>query len=62
MEEAKDSITSLCLSDHEILTGYVPDLITLISSLSSSSVDTKVRRYDLRFGKLYADTVGREFY
>ena len=23
LDEAKDSVTSLCISDHEILTGYV---------------------------------------
>jgi mitogen-activated protein kinase organizer 1 len=44
LEESKDSIASICLSDHEILTG---------------SVDGKVRRYDIRFGKLYADTIGK---
>lgn len=43
MDEAKDSITSLHLSQHEILTG---------------SVDGTVRRYDIRFGKLYSDTIG----
>ncbi|XP_003390666.1 PREDICTED: WD repeat domain-containing protein 83-like [Amphimedon queenslandica] len=44
MEEAKDSITSLFVSNHEILTG---------------SVDGKARRYDIRFGKLFSDTVGQ---
>lgn len=43
MEDAKDSVTSLQVSTHEILTG---------------SVDCKVRNYDLRMGRLYADHTG----
>lgn len=43
MKEAKDSITSLKVTDHEILTG---------------SVDCSVRRYDLRNARCDADFVG----
>ncbi|RWS26247.1 WD repeat domain-containing protein 83-like protein [Leptotrombidium deliense] len=43
LADAKDSITSLCISDHEIIT---------------SSLDSKVRRYDLRRGLLDVDDVG----
>jgi len=43
LDEAKDSVTSVQVSDHEILTG---------------SADSKVRRYDLRVGKLVSDFVG----
>jgi mitogen-activated protein kinase organizer 1 len=38
LEEPKDSVTSLDVSDHEILAG---------------SADAKVRRYDLRNGQLF---------
>ena len=38
MEESKDSVTSIDVSDHEILIG---------------SADAKVRRYDLRNGQLF---------
>lgn len=44
LDEAKDSVTSVQVSDHEILTG---------------SADSKVRRYDLRVGKLFSDFVGK---
>lgn len=44
LDEAKDSVSSIAVSDHEILTG---------------SVDGKVRRYDLRMGQLYADCVAK---
>ncbi|NWT09503.1 WDR83 protein, partial [Vireo altiloquus] len=43
LDEAKDGISSLKLSGHEILTG---------------SVDGRVRRYDLRAGQLYSDYIG----
>ncbi|XP_020850566.1 WD repeat domain-containing protein 83 [Phascolarctos cinereus] len=43
LDEAKDGISSIKLSDHEILAG---------------SVDGRSRRYDLRMGELYADYVG----
>ncbi|XP_046578150.1 WD repeat domain-containing protein 83-like [Haliotis rubra] len=43
MDEAKDSVTSIQVSDHEILTG---------------SADGRVRRYDLRNGKLFSDYIG----
>lgn len=43
LEEPKDSVTSIDVSDHEILVG---------------SADARVRRYDLRNGQLLTDTVG----
>ncbi|XP_007667527.1 WD repeat domain-containing protein 83 isoform X2 [Ornithorhynchus anatinus] len=43
MDEAKDGVSSVKVSDHEILAG---------------SVDGHVRRYDLRMGELHADYVG----
>lgn len=42
MDEAKDSVTSLCVSDYEIVAG---------------SADCYIRRYDLRNGQLYADYI-----
>lgn len=42
LREAKDSVTSLCVSDHEIVT---------------VSLDGCVRRYDLRGGQLFEDNV-----
>ena len=32
-----------------------------VSLLYSRSVDGMVRRYDIRFGKLFTDTIGRKF-
>jgi len=46
MDEAKDSVTSLDVSDHEILAG---------------SADGRVRRYDLRMGEMYSDFIGSRF-
>uniref|UniRef100_A0A8D0L195 WD repeat domain-containing protein 83 n=1 Tax=Sphenodon punctatus TaxID=8508 RepID=A0A8D0L195_SPHPU len=43
LDEAKDGVSSLRVSDHEILTGCV---------------DGRVRRYDLRAGELCSDYVG----
>ncbi|XP_053907823.1 WD repeat domain-containing protein 83 [Cuculus canorus] len=43
LDEAKDGISSVKVSDHEILTG---------------SVDGRVRRYDLRAGQLHCDYIG----
>ena len=43
MDEAKDSVTSLYVTDHEILTG---------------SADCRVRRYDLRAGEMQSDYIG----
>ncbi|XP_059848232.1 WD repeat domain-containing protein 83 isoform X1 [Hypanus sabinus] len=43
LDEAKDGISSVKVSDHEILSG---------------SVDGRVRRYDLRMGQLFADFIG----
>ncbi|CEM08840.1 unnamed protein product [Vitrella brassicaformis CCMP3155] len=40
LKEAKDSVTALCVTDDEILTG---------------SVDGRVRRYDVRMGRLTTD-------
>lgn len=42
LDEAKDSVSSLAVSDHEILAG---------------SLDGKVRRYDLRKGMMHSDDV-----
>ncbi|XP_022314567.2 tyrosine-protein kinase transmembrane receptor Ror2-like [Crassostrea virginica] len=44
LDEAKDSVTSIQVSDHEILTG---------------SADGFFRRYDLRTGKMHADFIGK---
>ena len=46
MKEPKDSVTSLDISDHEILCGCA---------------DGHVRRYDIRMGQMYADYVGSQF-
>jgi len=43
MDEAKDSVTSVHVSDHEILSG---------------SADCQLRLYDLRNGLLHTDFVG----
>ncbi|KAJ4431702.1 hypothetical protein ANN_20304, partial [Periplaneta americana] len=43
MRDAKDAVTSLEVTDHEIVTG---------------SVDCKVRRYDIRANKLFSDFIG----
>lgn len=43
LRDAKDSVTSLSVSDHEIV---------------STSLDCCVRRYDLRVGKLFQDNIG----
>ncbi|XP_067170672.1 WD repeat domain-containing protein 83 isoform X1 [Apteryx mantelli] len=43
LDEAKDGVSSVKVSDHELLSG---------------SVDGRVRRYDLRAGQLYSDYVG----
>jgi len=43
MDEAKDSVTSIHVSDHEILSG---------------SADSQLRLYDLRNGLLHTDFIG----
>ncbi|XP_060826746.1 WD repeat domain-containing protein 83 [Bombus pascuorum] len=43
LNEAKDSVSSVRVSDHEILT---------------ASFDGKIRRYDIRVGELYTDYMG----
>lgn len=43
MRDAKDGITSLAVTDYEIVTG---------------SVDCKVRRYDIRANRLFSDFIG----
>ncbi|XP_014813503.1 PREDICTED: WD repeat domain-containing protein 83 [Calidris pugnax] len=43
LDEAKDGVSSVKVSDHEILSG---------------SVDGRVRRYDLRAGQLFSDYIG----
>lgn len=47
LNEAKDSVSSIQISDAEILTG---------------SVDKYIRRYDVRNGKMVADCIGRKHY
>ncbi|KAI4242899.1 MAG: hypothetical protein L6R40_003772 [Gallowayella cf. fulva] len=44
-EDSKDSVSSLHVLGHEIVTG---------------SVDGKMRLYDLRMGMIYVDTIGRK--
>lgn len=43
LDEAKDSVSSVAVSEHEIFTG---------------SVDGRLRRYDLRMGMLSVDVIG----
>lgn len=43
LSDAKDSISSVRVSDHEVL---------------SASFDGKVRTYDIRVGELYTDFMG----
>nr|XP_028694312.1 WD repeat domain-containing protein 83 isoform X1 [Macaca mulatta] len=45
LDEARDGVSSVKVSDHEVLTG---------------SVDGRMRRYDLRMGQLFSDYVGSE--
>jgi len=45
LSEAKDSISSVCVVEHEIMSG---------------SIDGRVRVYDLRMGMVYIDVIGRE--
>ena len=47
LDESKDSVSSLHIAGHEIVTG---------------SVDGRVRLYDLRMGQIYVDVIGREFF
>ena len=44
LEEAKDSVSSLHVAGHEIVTG---------------SVDGRLRVYDLRMGMVFVDVIGR---
>ena len=44
LDEAKDSVVTLEVTDHEILAG---------------SADSRVRRYDIRNGQLQVDYIGR---
>ena len=46
MDDAKDSVTSIHVTDHEVMTG---------------SADGRVRRYDLRAGKLMCDLIGSKY-
>ena len=46
LDEAKDSVSSVNVSGHEVATG---------------SVDGRVRLYDLRMGMVYVDVVGRMY-
>lgn len=45
LEDAKDSVTSVTVQEHEILSG---------------SVDGRLRCYDLRMGMVKVDLIGRE--
>ena len=45
MQEAKDSVSSVQVTDHEILTG---------------SLDGQIRRYDIRNGQMIADEMARK--
>ena len=47
LSDARDSISTLCVSDYEILVG---------------SIDGRVRNYDIRMGTLRVDVIGREHY
>ena len=47
MQEAKDSVSSVQVTDHEILTG---------------SLDGQIRRYDIRNGEMIADEMARKFF
>ena len=46
LEEARDSVSSLHVQGHEIVTG---------------SVDGSLRLYDLRMGMVFVDVIGREW-
>ena len=46
LSEARDSISTLTVLDHEIITG---------------SIDGKVRNYDIRMGVLSEDVIGRKY-
>ena len=46
MDEAKDNVTSLHVTDYEIISG---------------SADCCVRRYDIRNGEMFADYVGSKY-
>lgn len=45
LDESRDSVSSLHVVGHEIVTG---------------SVDGRVRLYDIRMGQLYVDVIGRK--
>ena len=45
LDESRDSVSSLEVVGHEIVTG---------------SVDGRVRLYDIRMGQVYVDVIGRE--
>lgn len=47
LEESRDSVSTLHVAGHEIVTG---------------SVDGRIRIYDLRMGMIYADVIGRMSY
>ncbi len=46
LEEARDSVSGVCVVGHEIVTG---------------SVDGRMRVYDLRMGMVFVDVIGRMF-
>lgn len=77
LDEAQDGVSSLKVSEHELLTGSVPSLnlsvyfsFILIEESSkylfylvsfSRSVDGRVRRYDLRMGQLHVDFINSQY-
>ena len=53
LSDATDSITSLCVDDVSIVTGYV-----FLYCWLRRSVDGSIRTYDIRAGKLYEEKIG----
>lgn len=65
LDEARDSVASLFLSQEEIITAYKDSLpLSRLDAQPASiptcrSVDGCVRNYDIRMGKIRTDTIGR---
>ena len=63
MDEAQDSVTSMLVNGHEIITGYVCRVLEVTTimfffcthEINYRSVDGFVRCYDIRMGKLRSD-------
>ncbi|PNJ13526.1 WDR83 isoform 7, partial [Pongo abelii] len=72
LDEARDGVSSVKVSDHEVLAGWAWWRMPVIPSTQEAeageslepgrrrlhSVDGRVRRYDLRMGQLFSDYVG----